>query len=456
MFSIIDAKALYRQFWHLVCHQQRNRFLFTFRSCRLLTQDFFVIENTYLVLLNSLFLFGYAIGPLIMVPLSEYIGHLPVLLVAYTGSTIFTLACAVSPMYTALLIFRLLAGICSVFPNGVVPGVYADIYEDPITRGHAMAYYMAATTVGSHLGPAISGFALVVDWRVTFWIGFSLFGAGLPALFFFPETYLPVLNKSVGRQLVGPSTAVDETVYRAPLSKTGTVGGKMQVIFARPFSILVHEPIVLYTSLYVAMIYSVLYLFFQVYPIIFQGPMYGLSPGPAGLAFLPVAFGSLIALCIYLAYSSYHTRAVKAGAEWASKEENRRLPMACLGGPGIPLALFWLGWTSDIHVSPVVPMMSGVLFGVSYLLVLMSMLNYLSDAYKEFSASAQSAASTTRSICAVCLPLAAKPMHDTLGVPWACSMLGFIALAMTFIPFVFLRYGHKMRSKSPLCLDLKD
>ncbi|KXH49437.1 polyamine transporter 2 [Colletotrichum salicis] len=184
------------------------------------------------------------------------------------------MACALSPTYTALLIFRLLAGICSALPNGVVLGVYADIYEDPITRGHATAYYMAATTIGSHLGPAISGFASVVDWRVTFWIGFSLFGAGLPALFFFPETYLLVLEKSVGRQLVGPSTVVEETVHGAPLSKTGTVGGKMQVIFARPLSVRVcHEPVVLFTSLYVAMIYSVLYLFFQVYPIIFQGPL---------------------------------------------------------------------------------------------------------------------------------------------------------------------------------------
>lgn len=45
----------------------------------------------------------------------------------------------------------------------------------------------------------------------------------------------------------------------------------MARIFGRPFAIVVQEPILLFTSLYLALVYDVLYLFFQAYPIVFQG-----------------------------------------------------------------------------------------------------------------------------------------------------------------------------------------
>lgn len=57
--------------------------------------------------------------------------------------TIFTLACAVAPNWPALLIFRLIVGINAACPISVVGGVYADILNDPVTRGRAMAMFMA-------------------------------------------------------------------------------------------------------------------------------------------------------------------------------------------------------------------------------------------------------------------------------------------------------------------------
>lgn len=69
------------------------------------------------------------------------------------------------------------------------------------------------------------------------------------------------------------------------------------------------------------------------------------------------------------------------------------------------------------------------------------MLNYLTDAYKQNSASAQAAASTIRSIMAFCLPLAANPMYSNLGIHWASTLLGFIALCMAVIPLILSDMG---------------
>jgi MFS family permease len=59
--------------------------------------------------------------------------------------TLFTLACAVAPNWPSFLVFRLICGINASSPIAVVGGMYADIYNDPITRGRALAIFMAVS-----------------------------------------------------------------------------------------------------------------------------------------------------------------------------------------------------------------------------------------------------------------------------------------------------------------------
>lgn len=89
------------------------------------------------------------------------------------------------------------------------------------------------------------------------------------------------------------------------------------------------------------------------------------------------------------------------------------------------------------------------------MLIFMAMLNYLTDAYETFAASAQSASSCCRSIFGAVLPLAAKPMFNNLGVHWACSLLAFLSLGLSIIPFAFIRYGDRIRKNSKFCQQLR-
>ncbi|PYH78470.1 hypothetical protein BO82DRAFT_405318 [Aspergillus uvarum CBS 121591] len=165
-----------------------------------------------------------------------------------------------------------------------------------------------------------------------------------------------------------------------------------------------------------------------------------------------VIFGSLLGLCLVLVYSSFHSKAIAANKSWAMVEEYRRLPLACVGAVSIVIALFWLGWSSYRKIHPALPMMAGIFFGFGYFLVFAAMLNYLTDAYKEASASAQAAASATRAIMAVVLPFAATPMYTHLGIQWASSLLGFLAFALAGIPFAFNQYGSRLRQSSGLAV----
>ncbi|KAH6971332.1 major facilitator superfamily domain-containing protein [Ilyonectria destructans] len=353
-----------------------------------IAQDLNVANPTLLVLLNSIYLVGFAIGPLLFGPLSEHVGRRPVLIGTYLGYTVSTMCCALSPTFAVLLLFRLLCGIAAGAPNAVVGPLYADIYDDPGPRGRAMAYFMCSTSMMPPFGPIISGYASNILWCLTFWIGLGIAVACLPVILAVPEMYVPVIKRRLMKDGEARGCLLDE----------------LKVVFLRPFKMIFQEPLVLFTSLYLVLFYATLV------------SVYGLSPGKVGLTLLPIAAGSVVALRLFLWYSSHHAKALGAGSAWGNSNEYRRLPLACGGGPLVVTSLFWLGWTSYPSIHPAVPALSGLLFGTGYLIIFMAMLNYLGDAYKQFLASAQAAASTTRSIVAVCLPLAAAPMYRNLGI----------------------------------------
>jgi hypothetical protein len=100
-------------------------------------------------------------------------------------------------------------------------------------------------------------------------------------------------------------------------------------------------------------------------------------------------------------------------------------------------------------------MLSGIIFGLGYMLIFMAMLNYLSDAYETFAASAQSAASCCRSIMGALLPLAARPMFNRLGINWGCTLIAFLSLAVSIIPFAFIYFGQTIRKNSRFCRHLQ-
>lgn len=86
----------------------------------------------------------------------------------------------------------------------------------------------------------------------------------------------------------------------------------------------------------------------------------------------------------------------------------------------------------------------------------MSLLNYITDAYEVFAASAMAATSATRSIFGAVLPIAARPMYNSLGIAWASSLLAFLSLAMSIIPFAFIKYGDRIRANSKFCQELRE
>ena len=178
-----------------------------------------------------------------------------------------------------------------------------------------------------------------VSWRWSFWVVLIYAGVSFVPLLLLPETFGPILLKRRAKKM--RSEKNDPNIY-APieLEKKGFVQ-MATVILTRPIRMFLFEALVLVTCTYLALIFGILYLYFEAYPIIFQG-IYHMDAGISALAFIPIGIGALIAGGCFLWYDAILRKAQQENKPWAAIEESRRLPLACIGGPLFAVSLFWL------------------------------------------------------------------------------------------------------------------
>src|SRR5271170_1457822 len=117
----------------------------------------------------SVYILGYAFGPLIIAPMSELYGRLPVYHVNTVMFIIFTIGCAKSTGLSMLIVFRFLAGVASSCPLTVSSGTIADCFKQE-DRGKAMSLWTLPVLLGPTLGPVVGGYlSEAKGWRWDFW-----------------------------------------------------------------------------------------------------------------------------------------------------------------------------------------------------------------------------------------------------------------------------------------------
>jgi hypothetical protein len=87
-------------------------------------------------------------------------------------------------------------------------------------------------------------------------------------------------------------------------------------------------------------------------------------------------------------------------------------------------------------------------------IVQMCVSTYLIDAHPRYEASANAAATATRSLIGALVPLFGRSMYKAMGLGWGNSLLGFLTLAMAPLPWLFFKYGEKLRTNPRFQLKL--
>jgi len=380
-------------------------------------------------------------------PLSETYGRKAVFNISAPIGLVFTLGAGFSSNFGTLCVLRFLAGAFGSPSLSVGNGTITDMVP-PIDRSLANAAFNLAPFLGTALGPMVGGFAVMKKgWRWSQWlIIFVSFPAWLGSLFM-SETYKKIIlqRRAKQRGLPIPPTAIPHgAVPKARFFLTATL--------FRPIAMLFREPIVGCFSLYVAFNFSVLFSFFDAFPVVFAG-VYGFNLGETGLSFTSIAVGVVVEFFMYFLIDRLTYRkmlfAKRAKGDDTPLAPEHRLYAAMLGSCLIPLGLFWFGWTSKTSVHWICPAIASAVFGCGNLLVFASCMLYLIDTYGGvLAASATGANGLLRYALGGASPLYTEQMYHALGIGWATSLLAFIAVAMLPIPWVLFKYGPAIRARS--------
>ncbi|KAJ3788558.1 MFS general substrate transporter [Lentinula aff. detonsa] len=406
------------------------------------------VSDELAVLGISLYVLGFAVGPLLFAPMGEMYGRRIIFLITVGLYTPLHIGGAFAKNITTVLIVRLLTGIFGASPLTNAGGAVADIFT-PRERGLASAIYAAVPFLGPVIGPIVGGFVAdsSLGWHFNFWLMLLLGAFSLIMGYFLaPETYAPVLLRRRAQHLMKLSNGTISYMSKYDVGRSTSFVKTMKVNLSRPFTFMVTEPIVLLFAIYISVVYGTLYALFSAFPIVFETRR-GWSAGVGGLAFLGVGAGISVGTATASVQNTIYRKAMDRSPNGRAPPE-ARLHTAMMGGVLVPIGLFWFAWTADPPVHWIVPIIAGFPFGQGVCQILQSSTAYLMDAYEIYFASAIAATIVLRSIFAAVFPVIAPTMFKSLGDAWGMSIFAFLGLACTPIPFLFWNYGKGIRSKS--------
>ncbi|KAK5207540.1 GTPase-activating protein [Exophiala xenobiotica] len=396
----------------------------------------------------TLFVAGYGLGPMLWSPMSEVpqIGRGPIYIGTLALFVVLQVPTALATNFGMLLAFRFITGFVGSPSLATGGASIGDMYS-PSKRTYGLAVWGIGAVCGPTMGPLIGGFAAEnKGWTWTIWELMWLSGFTLVVLFFLlPETSSAnILYRRTMR--LRRLTGNDKLICEPQLMGEQMTGREIvMMILVRPFQLSFTEPMVFLLNLYIALVYGLLYIWFESFPIVFSG-IYGFSLGLVGTAFLGIFVGVFVVLGPFVWYQKKYIEPKfndkgELQPEW-------RLPPSFVGAFAIPICLFWFGWSSRADVHWIVPIIGSGWFSIGAFLLFNSVLNYLSDAYPQYAASVLAGNDFFRSSFGAGFPLFATAMYENLGVDWASSTLGFISIAFIPIPFLLFKYGEQLRRRS--------
>ncbi|TYJ55740.1 hypothetical protein B9479_003516 [Cryptococcus floricola] len=399
----------------------------------------------------SLYVLGFALGPMCLAPLSEFFGRRPVYLVSWTIFTLFQLPLALAKNVATILVCRFIQGFAGSTPLANTGGVVHDVFAVK-EAGYAVAIYALSSADGPALGNVISGYlAQEAGWRWLFWTYLIIFGTFLVIIFFFlPETRSTIIlarkTKALRAATGLPFWAEHELVKKDP-------GHLWKVTIVRPFSFLWNEPITYLCAGINGYIFGIVFLSNEAFPLIFgegNGGHGWTHSGTVNATFGAYAVGAILAFLLTpLQESQYRAASARRG----TSDPEARWWSSLWATPFMPLGLMIAAWTSYPHLPWIAPLIGMTMFGFGFYIIIAAILNYVVDGYGHYSASALGGVVFVRNIVGAIFPLFSSQMFKGMGNQWALFLLSMVSFLMVPIPIYFFFRGKAARDRSPYCAE---
>ncbi|KAL2681846.1 major facilitator superfamily domain-containing protein [Phyllosticta citricarpa] len=410
--------------------------------------DFNISSKTVVVLGMTTYLCALACGSLFLAPMSEMFGRRPIYIVSMALFTILVLPCALAKNLEAILITRFFGALAGSSMIANAPGTVADIVNDEY-RAFAFSIWSIGPMNG--VRPLVGGFVYqYLGWRWTNWVVMCCGGVSFVLMCFVRETYAPAILR---QRAAARRRETGNPKWWSRYDDKSPFWPMLKVNLSRPFTMAVFEPICIFWNLYVAVIYAILYLCFVAYPIVFTN-IRGFSPGVTGLSYLGIGLGNMLVICAEPLIRRIISRHAADPATGRPPPE-AMVSVICVAALLSPAGELWFAWTSTPPVGWWWPILAGIPFGAGNCTVFIYASNFLASTYGVFAASALAGNSVLRSVMGGVLPLAGPSLYNTLGPHWAGTLLGLLEVLLIPIPFVFYRYGGRIRQRSKLIAEMQ-
>jgi DHA1 family multidrug resistance protein-like MFS transporter len=220
-----------------------------------------------------------------------FFGRNPIFISTLLAFVLLQLGVIYAKNFGMLLAFRFITGFIGSPVLATGGAAIADMYI-PKKQAYGIGVWGVAAVFGPVLGPLVGGFATEKeDWKWTIWELMWLSGVCLIFLsLFLPETSSSniIYRRTVRYRKI---TGNPNLRCQPELEAEGMTTREMvQMLLIRPFTISFTEPIVFLLNLYIGLVYALLYLWFESFPIVFIG-IYHFSLGTEGLAFIGILIG---------------------------------------------------------------------------------------------------------------------------------------------------------------------
>lgn len=328
---------------------------------------------------------GYGIGPMLWSPMSEMpqLGRNSIYFFTLLGFVLFQLPTGYAVNTPMFLVFRFLTGFLGSPALATGGATLADMY-DPSVVSYGLCLWGSFGILGPVFGPILGGFAAPVKgWRWTIWIVCWLSSAVVVMVFFLlPETSAANilyrrakrLRKATGDDRLRSQSEIDAAHHKLK---------DHLVVLGRAFTLTFSEPIVLSLDLYTALVYGLLFIWFESFPMVFGG-IYEFSSGLQGLVFLGIFVTTLMTVPLYLLWIRHSI--VPRATEPTFKPE-MFIPPTFFGSAALPICLFWYGWSARQSVHWIMPIIGSSIFSISIITLFFPVLTYLGISYPRYSAS---------------------------------------------------------------------
>ena len=391
---------------------------------------------------------GGALFPLVLFPVMEDFGIRTVFLVTYFFFVCLLIPIGLAQNFATLIVVRFFSGGCVQLLANASAGIASNVFEGDRARSIPISLYVGIYLAATSIGPVIgSSIFQSLSWR---WIGYIelIWTATLFPIFVigFPESRGSIILLAKAKRLrhKGENAYTSEELDRVPLYQV------LAKSVQRPLYMLCTEPVVFVATLWAAFSLGTIYLFTQSVEQVY-GELYGWDAVQAGYVQIAIVVGEMLGwgFCVFANRWYYASAAVNTEIPGTPIPE-ARLYASVLGGFfGVTGGMLVYGWTSHSSINWMVPTVGLAMVGFGTTTVVVSIANYLVDAYSKYAASALGAVGLVENASIAFLPLAASAMYTNLGFQWASSLLAFVSLALVATPFAVLKWGKEIRSRSP-------